>query len=33
MSEEIILSLTTLKDLNIETLVAVLLAQLVDFVS
>jgi hypothetical protein len=33
MSEEIIFSLTSLKGLNIETKVAVLLAQLVDFVS
>jgi len=33
MSEEMIFSLTTLKGLNTETIVAVLLAQLVDFVS
>jgi hypothetical protein len=33
MPEEIIFSLTTLKGLNIETTVAVLLAQLVDLVS
>jgi len=33
MPEEIIFSFTTLKGLNIETIVAALLAQLVDFVS
>jgi hypothetical protein len=33
MSEEMIFSITALKGVNTETIVAVLLAQLVDFVS